>query len=70
MVEPEWRVSPWDHRQHAFPEFGEVVSQALCDHSARTSALVEGEGRQCMACLLLLGFALADRHGAGVEWAS
>ena len=70
MAEPIWRVSPWDHQLHAFHEFGSVVSAALCEHSARTSALAEGEGRRCMACLLLLGDAIADRLGSRVEWRS
>ncbi|MFL6142921.1 MAG: hypothetical protein ACJ72N_13780 [Labedaea sp.] len=68
MTDPTWLLSPWDHQLHAFPKFGEVVSEALCQHSVRTRALAEGEGRRCMACLLLLGDAIAGRLGNGTQW--
>lgn len=63
-----WRISPWDHQLHAYHEFGELISEALCSHSARTNKLTQGEARRCVACLLILGTRLADHHGDPTQW--
>lgn len=56
-----WRRSPWDHFVHAFHALGEVASEAICTHSARTSGLAEPEegAKKCQACMLLHGAELA-----------
>ncbi|HET9142983.1 TauD/TfdA family dioxygenase [Actinophytocola sp.] len=60
-----WLLSPWDHLVHAFrvEKIGEVVAEALCEHSATASRLTDQDGRRCLACLLLHGDDLAGRHG-------
>lgn len=60
-----WLLSPWDHHVHAFPEewIGEVVAEALCEHSALARRLSNEDGRKCLGCLLLHGDDLAEQHG-------
>jgi hypothetical protein len=60
-----WRLSPWDGQVHAFRVLGEVVSEAICSHSARTSRLTEpnDHDRRCQGCMLLHGIELAEQHG-------
>ena len=60
-----WKVSPWDHWVHAFREFGEIASEAICQHCAPTSRLnyPTDNDRRCLGCLLLHGDELADRIG-------
>jgi hypothetical protein len=57
-AEPAWMLSPWDHQVHAFAAgmIGEVVAQALCSHSARSSALdrPHDDSRVCPACRLIV----------------
>lgn len=54
---PEYQLkqSPWDHHVHAFPALGEITSEALCKHSARTDRLIKPlpHARFCLACLLI-----------------
>jgi hypothetical protein len=59
-----WKVSPWDHRVHAFRELGEIASEAICQHCAPTSRLGEPThaDRRCLGCLLVHGDDLVDRH--------
>ena len=65
-----WLLSPWYHLVHAFPDgkIGEVVAEALCEHSALASRLSDEDGRKCLACLLLHGDELAARHGDANRW--
>ena len=59
-----WRLSPWDHHVHAFRMLGEIVSEAVCSHSALTNRLAEPlpEDRHCYGCLYLHGDDLATHH--------
>jgi len=65
-----WLQSPWDHFVHAFRELGEVASEAICQHCAPTSRLVEPfqGAKRCLACLLIHGGDLADQHGDQPRW--
>jgi hypothetical protein len=65
-----WLLSPWDHRVHAFRDekIGEVVAEALCEHSATASRLTNQDGRRCLACLLLHGDDLATLQGETNRW--
>lgn len=69
MTEPftelHWRLSPWDRHVHAFQTLGEVVSEAVCSHSALTRRLAEpvSEDRRCYGCLFLHGDDLANHYG-------
>lgn len=67
-----WLLSPWDHLVHAFRDdkIGEIVAEALCDHSATTSRLTNQDGRRCLACLLLHGDDLANLHGEMNRWST
>ncbi|MGB3440938.1 MAG: hypothetical protein WBA97_19490 [Actinophytocola sp.] len=66
-----WFLSGWDLKVHAFQALGEVVSEAVCTHSALTSRLVEPTGNEtkCLGCLLIFGDQLATRHG-NAAWRS
>ena len=66
-----WKLSPWDRRVHAFRALGDVVSEAVCQHSALTSRLAEpgDHDRRCQACLLLHGDELADHYGDADRYA-
>lgn len=62
-----WWRSEYDGQVHAFRtvqvsrEFGE----ALCEHSVPNRKIsCTDDGRRCMACLLMVGDLLADRHEA------
>jgi hypothetical protein len=65
-----WRISGSDLQEHGFYEIheGVNVSEALCTHSVPSDRLVEGQrdgiaAPRCVACLLIHGNDLADRHG-------
>ena len=65
-----WLLSSWDHLVHAFRDekIGEVVAEALCEHSAMTGRLTDQGGRKCLAFLLLLGGELGGKHGEATRW--
>lgn len=71
MDDVEWKTSPWDHHVHAFAagKIGEVGAEAVCEHTARSSALTDPEQRdpKCMGCLLIVGDQLADRLEQQIE---
>lgn len=71
MGELIWRLSPWDHRVHAFRALAPVASEAICSHSALTIRLREPSetDRKCQACMLLHGVELAERHGDADRYA-
>lgn len=67
-------MSGWDGQLHAFPSLGEVVSEALCTHSALTSALTEpGQpstetARWCPLCLEIVRGALTTDVSDRARW--
>lgn len=66
-----WLQSPWDHRVHAFRVMGEIASEAICSHCAPSARLTEPlpGAKQCLACLMIHGRDLADRHGnSDTDW--
>ena len=60
-----WKLSSWDHTVHAFRTLGEVVSGAVCSHSALTRRLSDPTetDRCCQGCLMIHGIELAQHHG-------
>jgi hypothetical protein len=70
-LEPTWLQSPWDHFVHAFPEMGEVASEAICEHCAPTSRLTDPlpGAKRCLACLLIHGGDLdRQQQRQGQNW--
>lgn len=67
-----WFLSGWDLKVHAFRTLGEVVSEAVCTHSALTSRLVEplGDEPKCFGCLLIFGDQLATQQNTASHWPS
>lgn len=67
-------LSPWDHQAHVFAAgmIGEVVAQALCSHSARSSALdnPRDDSRVCPACRLIVDRMAATESDSGPDWRS
>jgi hypothetical protein len=63
-VDLVWRQSPWDHRVHAYREFGDVTCEAVCGHCAPTSRVIVPlpDARACLGCQLLVGDMLADQQ--------
>ena len=63
-------MSHWDGRKHAFRKLGEIASEAICTHTALTAKLtVPGDGaKPCLACMLIHGSELADKHGEAARW--
>ena len=60
----QWRVSTWGPWSHAFREFGEVVSEAICSQCSLTSKLTENKHAvKCPGCLTVIGEGLADKLG-------
>jgi len=60
-----WKVSPWDHKAHAYDRpLGEVTAAAICTHSAGTDRLHKYDGvtPRCPGCLVVIGERLADRQ--------
>lgn len=64
-----WRTS-WDHLVHAFPELGELNSQAICRHVAATNSLQEPPewGRRCEACRMIREAQLQVRRERAQQW--
>jgi hypothetical protein len=67
-----WMQSPWGHLVHAFPDMSEVAAEAICQHTAPASRLTEPlpGAKRCLACLLIHGGDLADRHGDAGRWSA
>ncbi|GAB3446030.1 hypothetical protein GCM10027436_36020 [Actinophytocola sediminis] len=64
-----WRQSAYDERRHAFHEFGEAFSEALCEHSAPNAQLTDGERAVlCVICVLVHGAELTEQHGDRGQW--
>lgn len=66
----EWRVSPWDHKAHAYRALGEVTSEAICQHSSSTKRLGKDDGtaHRCPGCLVAIGQELVEQRGDVTNW--
>lgn len=72
MADVVWMVSGYDLQAHAFPTLGDTMSEALCSHSVPPDRFQDPEGlhaSRCVACLLIHGGDLAERHGDPGGWA-
>jgi hypothetical protein len=63
-----WQLSRYDHRVHAFARPQQVASflEAACSHSVPFDKITRShEGARCLACLLIVGYHLAEYHQLG-----